>query len=169
MLKTFDDAIEQSVNKLINAKTGTEVRTFIVEFEELMFARTKLFTQMIMQEQRDEESKSNTLRQQKNSKLIEETLNSIRNAVYTGKDFDKKGGEKLMEKPAKAECAVATNHICTDRLTQKEVCRRTADALLKFIEKVTDEHNAISTHAEDIVALPEVARTLLEISKYLVP
>lgn len=55
VVDVLDYAIEKSISKLINAKRGTEVRSFIVEFEELMFARTKLFTRIIMDEQMQEE------------------------------------------------------------------------------------------------------------------
>lgn len=109
MLKTFDDEIAQSINKLMNAKTGTEVRTFIVEFEALMFVRTKLFTRMIMQEQRDKEcEKAQTAR---NPNSIEEVLNSIRNNVYTGNDFDKKEDQKSIEEPRIVESDVTKNNI----------------------------------------------------------
>lgn len=131
MLKTFDDEIARSIDKLINAKTGTEVRTFIVEFEELMFARTKLLTRMIMQEQRDKEcEKAQTAR---NPNSIEEVLNSIRNNVYTGNDFDKKEDQNPVED------FVRSINMCADKVTREKLRKRyteTATALIEISKRI---------------------------------
>lgn len=50
LMTDIDNAIEKCIQKFRDAKTGTQVKTFIAEYEELMFLKTKLLTRQIMEE-----------------------------------------------------------------------------------------------------------------------
>lgn len=45
LIKTLDNAIEESIQKFRIAKTGAEVRIFISEYEELMLLRCQILAQ----------------------------------------------------------------------------------------------------------------------------
>ena len=50
-IQELDNLIENCIKKIRDETTGTGLRVFIAEFEELMFLRTKLLTQMVMADQ----------------------------------------------------------------------------------------------------------------------
>ncbi len=50
-IEELDDAIEECIQRLKDETTGTGIRVLIVEFEELIFLRTKLLTQMVIADQ----------------------------------------------------------------------------------------------------------------------
>lgn len=47
-MQKLDKAIEESIQKFIKAKNGSEVRLSIYEYEELMFLKSKLLEQSYM-------------------------------------------------------------------------------------------------------------------------
>lgn len=167
MIKAFDDAIRESIDKLMDAKTGTEVKTFIVEFEELMFARTKLFTQMVMQERREKENKM-TAQVAKSPSWAEEMVDSIKKRRYTGTGPGKEGCTGPYGEAVEVEGTMTANYIYSDNLTRGDVHQRTAAALLKFVERAA-YCGSTRTPEADIAALPDAARVLLEISEHLAP
>jgi len=90
-----------------------------------------------MQEQHDKESeKAQTAR---NPNLIEETLNSIRNNVYTGNDFDKKEDQKPVEESVKVEDFVESINMCADKMTReklRKIYTETATALIEISKRI---------------------------------
>ena len=53
-IKQLDSAIEKSIEKLKNATTGTETKLAILEYEELMLSREKIFLDSILNAGDDE-------------------------------------------------------------------------------------------------------------------
>ncbi len=54
-MSEIDQSLQECIQKFRDAKTGTQVKTFVSEFEELMFMKTTLLTKKIMDEQRMQE------------------------------------------------------------------------------------------------------------------
>ena len=52
MMQELDKQIEKSIQKLRNATTGIEVRTFVTEYEELMLKKSQEVTKAFLQKQR---------------------------------------------------------------------------------------------------------------------
>lgn len=50
-MEEIDHILEKCIQRFRDAKRGTELRVLIAEYEELMFLRTKLLTQIVMAEQ----------------------------------------------------------------------------------------------------------------------
>lgn len=48
IMDTIDSAIDRSIKKLRDATSGNEIRTFITEYEELMFKRTSEITKQFL-------------------------------------------------------------------------------------------------------------------------
>ncbi len=48
----LDNLIEECIKKFRDSTTGTDLRILIAEFEELMFLKTKILTQMVIRDQR---------------------------------------------------------------------------------------------------------------------
>lgn len=49
-IEQLDAAIEKSIEKLKNATTGTETKLAILEYEDLMLLREKLFLELVLKE-----------------------------------------------------------------------------------------------------------------------
>ncbi len=52
LLNELDAAIEESILKFRNAKTGADVKVAILEYEELMYKREKEFVRLVMEERK---------------------------------------------------------------------------------------------------------------------
>lgn len=50
ILQTLDEEIDRCIKKLRDATSGIEVRTFITEYEELMFKRTDEITKRFLEQ-----------------------------------------------------------------------------------------------------------------------
>lgn len=61
LLNELDTAIEESILKLRNAKTGADVKVAILEYEELMYKREKEFVRLVMEERKSECEKQQPL------------------------------------------------------------------------------------------------------------
>lgn len=84
LLNELDIAIEDSIKKFRNAKTGTEIRVFISEYEELMFKRERVFTQLVMDEgklMREYQEVEKSLQLAQNAKKRAEKSNRFQIAV----------------------------------------------------------------------------------------
>lgn len=88
------------------------------------------------------------------------------------KEFEKINTDmKMVDRALEVQRVISANSRCGNRLERKEINRRTAVALMDFVEKVSSGKSSTgknwTARDEEIAVLPAVAKVLLEVSKYL--
>lgn len=89
-MEEIDHILEKCIQRFRDAKRGTELRVLIAEYEELMFLRTKLLTQIVMAEQQAKHISEQYEPEIRFREELRAIMSSLEPAPKTGTNMDDK-------------------------------------------------------------------------------